>query len=290
MSDTGVDEPGEPPVSDPGTIEVVAEGGCTLVTLHNPEAVNALTPGMIPALTEAIERAARDRATRAIILTGTGDRAFCAGIDVKSVARRDAGGAAPGVDPIVASFEHLHHDLSNIIRAIHRAQVPVIAAVNGHAIGAGFAIAAACDLRLASERATFADGFIARGISGCELGLSYFLPAIVGAAAAFELMLTGRRIDQQTAAGLGLVRAVGADEDLIVSAKELADEIAANAPFAVAMTKEVMWANRHAGSLDQALALESRTQALARNTADAAEARLAFLEKRPPRFGQPSAD
>ncbi len=275
-------------MTDRRGIDVAADGGCTVVTLDNPEALNALTPEMIPALTEAIEQAARDRTNRAIIITGSGDRAFCAGIDVKSVARRDAGGNAAGVDPVVAGFEHLHHDLCDIIRAIHRAPVPVIAAVNGHAIGAGFAIAAACDLRLASDRATFADGFIARGISGCELGLSYFLPAIVGAAAAFELMLTGRRIDQQTAAGLGLVRPIGADEDLVGAAKSLAGEIAANAPFAVAMTKEVMWANRHAGSLDQALALESRTQALARTTADAAEARLAFLEKRPPQFGQPS--
>lgn len=275
-----------PPAADAGRIGVVAEDGVTVVTLDNPEALNALTPAMIPALTGAIVGAGRDRSNRAIVITGIGERAFCAGIDVKSVARRDAGPTVDGADPIVAGFEHLHHDLSDIIRAIHRVPVPVIAAVNGHAIGAGFAIAAACDLRLAGHRATFADGFIARGISGCELGLSYFLPAIIGSAAAFELMLTGRRIDQETAVGLGLARPVAAGEDLVGTATALAAEIAANAPFAVAMTKEVMWANRHAGSLDQALALEARTQALARGTADAAEARQAFLEKRPPRFGR----
>lgn len=278
--------------ADQGHVGSFSEGPTTIVTIDNPEALNALRPPMIPALEEAVRAADAEPTCRAIIITGSGDRAFCAGIDVKSVVRQDEtatsdGGAGAGSqDPIVAQFDLLHRALSDIIRAIHRASTPVIAAVNGHAVGGGFAIAAACDLRLAGPRATFADGFVKRGISGCELGLSYFLPAIVGEAAAFELMLTGRRIDASAAAGLGLVSRVAEEGALLDEARALAEEIAANAPMAVAMTKEVMWANRHAGSLDQALALESRTQVMTRQTADAAEARRAFLEKRPPVFGQ----
>lgn len=271
-------------MSDPAAqITVTSDGAVTTITLDNQEAFNALSPAMISGLVEALAEVRSDRACRAVIVTGAGDRAFCAGIDVKSVAARDASPTSGGRDPIEAQFDNLHHQLGGIIRAIHTLPVPVIAAVNGHAIGGGFAIAAACDLRLAGPNATFADGFIKRGISGCEMGLSYFLPPIVGSAVANELMLTGRRIDATTAAELGLVSRV--DTDVVAAAWALADEIAANAPMAVAMTKEVMGANRHATSLDQALALESRTQIMTRQTADAAEARQAFLEKRKPAFG-----
>ena len=227
-----------------------------LITLNRPEVFNAITQQAAVELGEMMRAAASDRTCRAIVLTGTG-RGFCAGIDVKAVAGRDAvadrGESAAGVDPFMASFEGLHYRLSSVIRTVHSLPIPVISAVNGHAIGAGFALAAASDLRIGSPDAKFADGFVKRGISGCELGLSYFLPKVVGSAKALRL----------------------------------GDAIAANAPAAVSMTKEVMWANVHATSLDQALALESRTQSLVRNTADAREAREAFIEKREPEFRTP---
>lgn len=271
-------------------VEVERRAGTALITLDNPDALNALSPDMVPALIDALSGAGRDRSVRAVVLTGRGDRAFCAGIDVKSVAQRDASSVdADGVDPIQRQFEHLHVELGAIIRTIHMLPVPVIAAVNGHAIGAGFAIAAACDLRVVGEGARFADGFVKRGISGCELGLSYFLPRLVGAAVAFEWMMTGRRVTAAEARACGFASTAGDGGDCVGRAIELADQLAENAPWAVSLTKEVMWANLHAGSLDQALALESRTQVMARNSADAAEARLAFLEKRPPSFASPPA-
>ena len=266
-------------------------GGAVTITLNRPEALNALTPSMISGLVEELRAAASDRSCRCVVLTGTG-RGFCAGIDVKGVAARDAAAASgrEGLDPLVAGFENLHITLSNIIRTIHTIPVPVIAAVNGHAVGAGLAIAAASDLRLAARSATFSDGFVKRGISGCEMGTSYFLPRIVSPAMANELMLTGRRIDAAEAERIGLVSRVVDDDDLAAAAHSLAAEIAANAPAAIAMTKEVMWANLHAPSLDSALAMESRTQSLVRNTADAREARSSFLEKRDPVWEEPSEE
>jgi len=242
-------------------------------------------------LVDALREAAADRSCRAIVLTGAGDKAFWAGIDVKSVAARDAAAkmaTADRLDPVAQGFENLHHHLSSMIRTIHTLPIPVISAVNGHAIGVGFALAAASDLRVIGDNAKFANGFVRRGISGCELGLSYFLPKLVGASVAFEWMLTGRRIEAEDAASAGFTSRVVAPAHTVDAALELGRSIAELAPMAVSMTKEVMWSNLHASSLDQALALEGRTQAMTRTTADAAEARQSFLEKRSPVFQEPA--
>ncbi len=199
----------------------------TVLTLCREDAMNALTPPMVAELDVALRDAAARRSCRAIMLTAVG-RGFCVGIDVKEVAVRDAGTGARGMDPLLAGFENLHHRLSAVIRTIHSLPIPVIAAVNGHAIGLGFAIAAACDLRVAGPGATFADGFVKRGISGCELGLSYFLPRIVGPAVAHELMLTGRRVRADEALAIGLVSSVTDDVD--GAANELVSALAENAP------------------------------------------------------------
>lgn len=271
------------------TIDSQRHDTATVITLNNPDAFNAFAPTMIGDFVEAVRAAAADRSCRSIVLTGEGEKAFCAGIDVKSVADRDAAATTDKqVDPVVAGFENLHHNLGAMIRTLHTLPIPVIAAVNGHAIGVGFALAAASDLRVAGDNAKFANGFVKRGISGCELGLSYFLPKLVGASVAFEWMMTGRRVDADEALRCGFTGRVSAPAETVDTALELAHEVAQLAPMAVSMTKEVMWANLHAASLDQALALESRTQAMTRTTADAAEARTAFLEKRPPVFGEPN--
>lgn len=275
------------------SVDVVRQGPTAVVTLNNPDAFNALAPNMADDLVEALRTTAADRSCRSIVLTGEGERAFCAGIDVKSVATRDAAASdtdpATQVDPVLAAFENLHHGLGAMIRTIHTLPIPVIGAINGHAIGAGFALAAACDLRVVGNRARFADGFVKRGISGCELGLSYFLPRLVGASVAFDWMLTGRNIDADEAVATGLASAMVEPDETVATALARAEQIAGLAPAAVAMTKEVMWMNLEAASLDQALALESRTQSLTRTTADAAEARRSFLEKRDPVFGAPTA-
>jgi len=266
-------------------------GPTEVLTLNRPDSLNAFTPDMVQAFDEQLRRAATDRSCRSIVITGAGERAFCAGVDVKAVAARDAANAADGasLDPTLAGFENLHLNLSQVVRTIHSIPVPVIAAVNGHAVGGGFAFAAAADLRLASSNATFSDGFVKRGISGCEMGLSYFLPKLVGASVAFDWMITGRRVLADEAQSVGLVGRVVESADLLDAALELGEALAANAPMAVSTTKEVMWANVHAGNLDHALALESRNQIMTRTTADAAEARRSFLEKRPPDFAAPNS-
>ncbi|MGZ0177322.1 MAG: enoyl-CoA hydratase/isomerase family protein, partial [Acidimicrobiales bacterium] len=249
------------------TVDAERHDTSVVVTLNNPDAFNALAPNMTNDLVEALRAAAADRSCRSIILTGAGQNAFCAGIDVKSVAAKDALAAADSderLDPVAQGFENLHHHLSSMIRTIHTLPVPVISAVNGHAIGVGFALAAASDLRVAGDNAKFADGFIRRGISGCELGLSYFLPKLVGASVAFDWMLTGRRVEADEASRSGFIGQVVDPADTVDTALALGRSIAELAPMAVSMTKEVMWSNLHAASLDQALALEGRTQAMTR--------------------------
>ena len=182
-------------MTDHDWLDVTEHDTSTVLTLQREEVMNALTPAMVGELDAALRTAATRRSCRAIVLTGTG-RGFCVGIDVKDVAARDAGAGDSGVDPLIAGFENLHHRLSAVIRTIHHLPVPVIAAVNGHAIGLGFALAAACDMRVAGSGASFADGFIRRGISGCELGLSYFLPMYIVTMAAggfWEVLFAGVR-------------------------------------------------------------------------------------------------
>jgi enoyl-CoA hydratase len=161
---------------------------------------------------------------------------------------------------------------------------PVIAAVNGPATGGGLALALACDVRVAADGARFNVAFIRVGLSGCDIGTSYLLPRLVGASRAFELMLTGRMVDASEADHIGLVSRVVPDGEVVDTALETAELIRANSPFGVWMTKEVMWSNLEAGSLQGAIDLENRTQLLSSHTGDMREALAAFLEKRPPNF------
>jgi enoyl-CoA hydratase len=168
------------------------------------------------------------------------------------------------------------------LRALHQ---PVIAAVNGPAAGGGLALALASDVRIASTSARFNVAFVRLGISGCDIGVSWLLPRLIGASRAWELMLTGRIIDASEADRIGLVLRVVPDEELLDTALETAGLIAANSPWGIRMTKEVMWSQLEIGSLQAGIDLENRTQVLSSMTADMQEAVSAFLEKRPPHFG-----
>ena len=139
---------------------------------------------------------------------------------------------------------------------------------------------------MCSESARFNAAFVRIGLSGCDVGVSYLLPKVVGPTLAFEMMLTGRRIDAAEAARAGLVLRVVPDGQVVDAALEIAEAILANSPFGVWMTKEVMWANLDAPSLQSALDLENRTQILSTFSPDAREAIMAFVEKRPAQFGR----
>ncbi len=161
----------------------------------------------------------------------------------------------------------------------------MIAAVNGPAAGGGLALALASDIRLASASARFNVAFVRLGLSGCDIGVSWLLPRLIGASRAWELMLTGRIIDAPEADRIGLVLRVVADDELQTAALETAGLIAANAPWGVRMTKEVMWSQLEVGSLQAGIDLENRTQVLSSMTNDMQEAVAAFLGKRPPHYG-----
>ena len=253
--------------------------GVALLTLNRPEKLNAMDVGLITELHAALDEVGRDRTCRAIVLTGAG-RGFCAGLDLAGY------GAAPDSDgrgAVGAGFATQQHIASLIphLRSLHQ---PVIAAVNGPAAGGGLALALGSDIRIAASSARFNVAFVRIGLSGCDVGVSWLLPRLIGASRAWELMLTGRVIDSAEADRLGLVTRVVEDGTVVESALETAALIAANSPWGVRMTKEVAWSQLEIGSLQAGIDLENRTQILSSMTADMQEAMRAFLEKRPPQF------
>jgi enoyl-CoA hydratase len=246
-----------------------------VMTLNRPDRLNALTNELVAAITTTLRELGARRDIRAIVITGAG-RGFCAGLDLAQPGDAGGGGGIPQAYEGQETF-------SGMIEAVRAARQPVIAAVNGPAAGAGFGLTLACDVRIASETAKFHVAAVKIGLSSGECGISYHLPRHIGSARAFEIMLTGRPIDAAEADRIGLVTRVVADGAALDSALETADAICANSPFAVWMTKKVMWENLDA-SFDQAIALENRTQILAIGTRDAKEAMRAFVEKRAPSF------
>jgi enoyl-CoA hydratase len=249
--------------------------GIALITLNRPDHLNALTRDLVLEITAALRECSADRTLRSIIITGAG-RGFCAGLDLTAV------GGVEGRKGVPGAYEG-QEEFANMMRAVRDARQPVIAAVNGPVAGAGFGLALACDMRIASERAKFHVAAVKIGLSAGECGISYHLPRHVGTARAFEIMLTGRPFDAAEADRIGLVTRVVADGEVVDAALELAEAIAANSPFAVWMTKKVMWENLDL-PFEKAVELENRTQILAIGTNDAKEAMRAFVEKRPPEF------
>jgi 2-(1,2-epoxy-1,2-dihydrophenyl)acetyl-CoA isomerase len=251
------------------------DGAVASVRLNNPAKLNALSETMTRELIDALEGLAGDPAVRAIVLTGEG-RGFCSGADLGGMADEYRGGGRARPSDL------LDEGYAKVVRLVVGAPKPVIAAVNGVAAGAGLSLALACDLRIASEAATFSMAFVRIGLVP-DSGASYFLPRIVGAAAALELSITGERIDAERALRMGLVSRLAPADALQADAAALAAELAALPTQAIGLTKQLL---RDAASLslDEALALESRVQDTATQTEDHREGVLAFLDKRTPEF------
>ncbi len=253
--------------------------GVALLTLNRPDKLNAMDVGLVSDLHAALDEVSANRDCRAIVLTGAG-RGFCAGLDLAGY------GAAPdseGRGPVGAGMATQQHIASLVphLRSLHQ---PVIAAVNGPAAGGGLALALASDVRLAATSARFNVAFVRIGLSGCDIGVSWLLPRLIGASRAWELMLTGRVIDSEEADRIGLVTRVVPDGEVVDAALETASLIAANSPWGVRMTKEVAWSQLEVGSLQAGIDLENRTQILSSFTEDMREAMAGFLEKRPPTY------
>ena len=212
---------------------------------------------------------------RALVLTGSG-RAFCAGLDLDD--------AATLADMTAAQFLRGQETWADAITSFVQLPKPVVAAVNGAAAGAGFSLALAADVRLASTAARFNAAFVRIGLTGGDCGSSYLLPRIIGLGHALEILLTGRFVEAEEAARIGLVNRVVPADRLVDEAIALAAAITANSPLGVRLTKQVVHLNVDAPSLPAALEIENRNQALASRTDDMAEALRAFREKRPPEF------
>jgi enoyl-CoA hydratase len=258
-------------------VERVA-GSIAVLTFDRPDSLNAVNEALLTELEEQFDALAGDEQVRVVIVTGAG-RAFSAGLDLK-----DFGPSMAGAYANTASMLRFQERMANLPVRIRALPQPVIAAVNGAAVGAGMAMALASDLRLCGRSGRFGVGAVRIGLSGAEMGLSYHLPRIVGMSAAADLMLTGRIVESDEAFRIGMVSDVVDDGALMDRALERAQAIVANTPLGVRMTKRVMWANLDAPNLETALELENRTQVLTSMGEDAAEARAAFLEKRPPEF------
>jgi enoyl-CoA hydratase len=261
------------------------DAGIVLLTLDRPERRNALSPRLLGDMHNAIDAIAGEPQTRVVIVTGAG-KSFCSGADIKS--GPDDGAPEDGV-PGAALLARVTGDVPRIMAAqelmaslfekIHRLRQPVLAAVNGAAVGGGFALALACDVRIAAESASFGATFIKRGVSACDMGSSYHLPRIVGAARSAELLLTGRTFGAAEAKDMGLVLDVVPDGDEVERALVTARLIAQNSPLAVWMTKETMWQTIDAPSLRHALDLENRTQVMCTGTGELTTAFATFRDQ-----------
>lgn len=252
--------------------------GIAVLTLNRPETRNPISdPDMIEAVLEALERIDTDLSVRVAILTGAGS-AFSSGGNLKKMGEQ--GGLN---DPLPAKTRRNYkHGIQRIPLAFAKLDVPVIAAVNGPAIGAGCDLACMCDLRIAGESAKFAESFVKLGIVPGDGG-AWLLPRVVGFSKAAEMALTGDVIDAAEALACGLVSRVVPDAGLLDAAQALARRIAANPPHAVRMTKRLLWQGRDT-SLEALLEISASMQALAHATGDHKEAVAAMLGKRLPTF------
>src|SRR5690606_20344140 len=260
------------------TLAVEREGHLTWLTLNRPGALNALSRAMVRELRDFFANLGDDRETRVVVVRGAG-RAFCAGLDLKEAGAGEGGGGTS-----VAAALRGQRQISELVLLMRRAPQPIIAAVRGAAAGGGFAIALAADVRLAGESARMNAAFIRLGLSACDVGVSYFLPRLVGASLASELLLTGDFVDAARAERIGLVSRVVPDERLDEAARELAGRMLRNTPLGLRLTKECLRHSLDAGSLEQVIAMEDRNQVLAVGTRDFREGVAAFLEKREARF------
>jgi enoyl-CoA hydratase/carnithine racemase len=238
-------------------LQVSTDGSIQTWTIDLPEVGNAITGAdVIAAFETGVDAANRDSAIRAVILTGAG-KIFSAGGNVKEMADRQG---MFGLDAIEQRRAYID-GIQRIPRALGRLEVPLIAAVNGAAIGAGCDLAMMCDIRIASERASFAESFVQLGLIPGDGG-TWFLPRAIGYARAAELTFTGERIDAQTALEWGLVSRVVPHEELLAAARTLAERIAANPPHALRMAKRLLQESI-SGSLESTLAMAAAMQPLA---------------------------
>ena len=242
----------------------------TRITLNRPERMNAMAFDVMIPLREAIEAASFDNECRVVILTGAG-HGFCSGADLVGA------GMVPNIDGLqrTSIARRALKALDDVILAVRDMHQPVIAAVNGAAIGGGFCLAAAADIRIAAESAYFRAAGINNGLTSTELGISYLLPRQVGFSRAFDILLTGRDVDAAEAERIGLVARVVRDDQLFDTCYEIAHGIIGFSHIGVEITKQLLWASFDAGSLHSHMNHEGHAQLYVRLTTGNFEEKIA---------------
>jgi len=262
------------------------EGPIATITLNRPDAGNSFDFRLMEEVDAALREVSKDKSIRAVILTGAG-KYFSTGInlsmftDAKGMVEKDGGAE----DKITDDTDKTYGKGTPVAAVIRMRSMgkPVIAAVNGLAVGAALSIVLGCDIRIASDKAKFSMIFVKRGIAA-DTGGSFTLPRAVGLAKACEMVLTGDMIDAAEAERIGLVNKVVPHDDLMKAAKELAMKIAKNPPLAVAMAKADLYKAMEEKDIIKQMKREEKTQEVLINTEDFMEAATAFLEKREPKF------
>lgn len=266
------------------TITTESADGVMTLTLNRPDRLNAFTRMMLDEMVAAFDAADADDAVRAIIVTGAG-RGFCAGVDLEDPDAFTAAKLDPTARDAATWDDPANRDMGGVLALrIYNCLKPVIAAVNGSAVGIGATMQLPMDIRLASDVARFGFVFARRGIVP-EAASSWFLPRLVGMGQALEWCYSGRVFGADEARAGGLVRSVHAPEELLPAARALAQEIAGNtAPISVALTRQMMWRMAGADHPMQAHRIDSRAIAARSSMADADEGVASFMEKRAPAF------
>ncbi len=253
----------------------VADGVGT-IRLNRPEQRNAFTFDMVEQWAELLRTARTDDDVRVVVLTGTGDKAFCSGVDLSSISN-----ANPDLTPLERKSQ-LHERIHRVALELEALDKPVIASINGVAVGAGLDMALMCDLRIASRSARLSEGYVKVGLTPGDGG-AYYLPRLVGTSKALELLLTGDFVSADEAHRIGMVNRVVDHDDLAEATAALAAQIAAAPPVTVRMIKRATYQSAGA-DLRTALDLASSHFAVVAATEDAAEALAAMKDKRPPVF------
>ncbi|WIM86869.1 enoyl-CoA hydratase/isomerase family protein [Candidatus Mycobacterium wuenschmannii] len=241
--------------------------GVVVLHLNRPERLNAINEAVAGDLLNTCTELGSDSSVHAVIVTGAG-RGFCSGIDIRDFGPGIPEATAPAIDRL-----RFQESMAALPQAIRDMPQPVIAAVNGPCVGAGLALCLAADIRICSTAATFGNAAILLGLSGAEMGMSYFLPRIVGVSVAADWMLTGRTVTAEEADRRGLVSEITEPEELADRALDIATQIAELTPLGVQLTKRALQVNTDAAGLGPALELENRNQVLSHATEEAAARR-----------------
>lgn len=275
------------------TIEFkLQENGIGFLTLNRPENLNAISFQMVKDLHDLLDHLAINLDCRVLILKANG-KAFCAGLDLKESTFLRSKKISEELkkkyyylnvpEPLKVNYYFQWH-ISQIIVKMRKISQPIIAIINGAAAGGGFAFCMAADIRIAGENARFNNAFIKLGLSGSDVGSSYFLPRLIGLSRASEILYTGRFFDAKEAEKIGFVLKVVKEDELLTSTIDLAEEMVKKSPLGLRMTKEAINLSLDSPSLETIIQLENRAQTLCGTSKDVIEGVSAFFEKREPKY------